>query len=706
MIRRHRVPAAPLALALALAALTALPAPEAAAQPADDRGPAADSLLTVDRFLDWEGVGGPRISPDGRRILYERRHVDRMEDDWDSGIWIMDADGSRNRFLVEGSSPRWSPDGTRIAYLAEGDPEGSQVFVLWLGTGDEPTQVTRVTESPGNVQWSPDGTRLSFLMDVPAERGWSVEVPAAPEGAEWTAPPRVVHRLHYRADGRGFTDDAYTHLFTVPADGGTPRQLTEGDWNVGARFDALPFGGGYDWTPDGRRIVFDGWREGDPDMNYRNSHLYVVNVESRDIRRLTREAGTWTSPVVSPDGRQVAYTGYPETELTYTTPDLWTRPLDGDGGRRKLSGDLERPPADLHWAPDGSGVYFTAADRGSENVHFAPAAGDGPRPVTEGPQVLDLSSVSDDGTAAAVREAAHEPGDVVAFDLDRPDRLRRLTRVNDDVLDGVRLGEVEEIWYRSGDGTRVQGWIVKPPDFDPAREYPFLLSIHGGPHAMYDVGFSFSFQNFAAHGYVVLYTNPRGSTGYGTDFAAAISQDYPGPDHGDLMAGVDSLVARGYVDPDRLFAAGCSGGGVLSSWAIGQTDRFAAAAVRCPVTDWISMAGTTDIPLFTHGWFDRPFWEDPSAWLEHSSLMHVDEVTTPTLLMTGELDLRTPMAQTEEYFAALRMLGVPTVMLRFQEEYHGTGSNPSNFMRTQKYMLDWFENEGEIEGLTAPGGSE
>jgi dipeptidyl aminopeptidase/acylaminoacyl peptidase len=236
----------------------------------------------------------------------------------------------------------------------------------------------------------------------------------------------------------------------------------------------------------------------------------------------------------------------------------------------------------------------------------------------------------------------------------------------------------------------VQGWIVKPPNFDASRKYPMIMEIHGGPHGMYNVAFNYMYQNFAANGYVVLYTNPRGSTGYGSAFGNAIHLRYPGVDYDDLMAGVDSLVNRGYIDTRSMYVGGCSGGGVLSSWVIGKTNRFAAAAVRCPVMNWMSFAGTTDVPYFTHQWFEKPFWEDPTRWLEQSPLMYVGKIQTPTLIMTGELDLRTPMAQSEEFYVALKMRGVPTSLLRFQNEFHGTSSRPSNFMRTQLYMMSWY----------------
>ena len=286
-----------------------------------------------------------------------------------------------------------------------------------------------------------------------------------------------------------------------------------------------------------------------------------------------------------------------------------------------------------------------------------------------------------------------DPADVVRVDLSKRGAaatVAQLTRVNDDVLANVRLASVERITAKSSNNTDVEGWIVKPPSFSAGRKYPLIFEIHGGPHGMYNVGFSPSYQNFAASGFVVLYSNPRGSTGYGSAFGNAIEKNYPGPDYDDLMAIVDAAVAKGYIDTDRMYVGGCSGGGVLSSWVIGHTDRFAAAAVRCPVTDCISMTGMTDIPLLTFQFFDKPYWEDPKSWLEHSTLMHVGKVRTPTLLMTGELDMRTPIPQTEEYYVALKMRGVPAALLRFEGEYHGTSSRPSNWLRTQLYMMSWY----------------
>ncbi len=671
---------APCLIPSLLIALLALAAPALAEAPSDD-------VLAVADFLDLEDVGDPRISPDGKSILFTREWVNKMEDRWQSEIWMMDADGVKKRFLTRGASARWSPDGRRIAFLADGEPSGTQIHVLWLDAA-APTQITRVTESPGNLRWSPDGSAIAFTMRTAGDEEWKIDLPKPPEGATWTEAPRIVDGVYFRQDRRGFMEDGYNHLFVVPADGGTPRQLTSGKWNVGSRAIGLDFGTGLSWTPDGKEIVFDGLMEDAPEKLYRRSHLYAVALESLEVRRLTATEGPWSGPVVSPDGNLVAFTGYPWTPQTYRAADLHVVGLDGEG-MRALSVGLDRTPRDLHWAADGSGLYFTARDRGASNVYFAPLRGE-VRQLTEGAHMLFLDSVAESGLAAGVLSAPHQPGDVVTFELPAGGPITRLTAVNDDVLGRKRLGEVEEIWYPSADGTRIQGWIVKPTDFEAGKKYPLILHIHGGPHAMYNVGFRASFQILAAVGYVVLYPNPRGSSGYGTDFGNAIDNAYPSVDYGDLMAGVDAVVARGYVDEKRLYVTGVSGGGVLSSWTIAHTDRFAAAAVRAPVINWISFAGTTDITEWGYHRFDGYPWENPEAWLDHSPLMHVGKVTTPTLMMTGELDLRTPMGQTEEYFQALNAVGVKTKLIRFHGEYHGTSSKPSNFMRTQLYLMSWF----------------
>lgn len=658
---------------------------------------ASEDTLAVSDYLELEQVADARISPDGSQIVYTRSWVDAQTDGWESALWIMDADGSRHRHLIEGSNARWSSSGDRILFLAADEHGKPQIFVRWMDAEGAVSQVTRVDVTPSEPEWSPDGTQISFVAIVPAEDEWSIDMPDPPEGATWTEPPRIVDRLHYRQDRVGFTEPGFSHLFVVPASSGTARQLTKGEWNVGALFDGLRFGAGVSWTPDSKTLIFDGVKE-DVGSSYELAEIFSVDVETAELRRLTEAPGYWYSPAVSPDGETIAYLGYPRRDKTYQMPRLYVMDKDGSSPRLVDKG-FERPPGGLIWDADGTGVYFSAEDEGY--VHVFHAGLDGTvRAVTGGKEVLGLHSVDGAGkVGVGVRSSFHEPGDVVALSLD-DGATRRLTAVNEDLLAGRTLGEHEEFWFEAADGNKAHGWLVKPPNFDSETKYPLLMEIHGGPFAMYEGDFDFRFQTYAANGFVVVYVNPRGSTGYGEAFSQAIDHAYPSVDYLDLMGGVDATIARGFIDEKRIYVGGCSGGGVLSSWVIGQTPRFAAAAVRCPVVNWLSMAGTTDIPNFTFSFFQKPFWEDPSDWLHHSSLMHVGKVTTPTLVMTGEEDLRTPMPQSEEFYAALKMRGVPAKLMRFAGEYHGTGSKPSNYMRTMLYMMSWYNQwtlDGEVE---------
>jgi dipeptidyl aminopeptidase/acylaminoacyl peptidase len=651
-----------------LLALPLLPAPV----------PAQQTTLSLQMFLEMESASGPQLSPDGTQILFTRGGVDKLNDRRYSGIWIMNADGSRMRFLTEGSGAVWSPDGTRIAYTAAGQPSGSQIFVRWMDAEGATTQVTRVDESPSGLRWSPDGTRIAFTMQVEDAESWTVHLPARPEGARWTEGPKIVDRLDYRQDRQGFVDTSHSHLFMVPAEGGTPRRLTDGEWNHS----------GAEWTPDGREILFSSLRVADADYQWRESEIYAVNVESGAIRQLTRRHGPDSGPVPSPDGRLIAYQGQDWSTDTYRENGLYLMAADGSNPRR-LAGEMGASLGNLTWAPDGTGLYFNANMKGTTNLWFVPLQGE-PRAVTQGNHLLTFSSMDRAGNVVATLSGYHEPGDVWSFNLRTPTRMQRLTRVNQDVLAGVTLGDVHEIWYKSVGDLDIQGWYITPPGFDASKKYPLILTIHGGPHGEYNAGFNFSWQEHAARGYVVLYTNPRGSSGYGSAFGNAINNAYPDKDFDDLMKGVDEVIAKGFVDERNLFVYGGSGGGVLTAWIVGHTDRFAAASSMYPVIDWISFVGTTDGP----GWyrnFEKYPWEDPSEHLRRSPLMYAGNVKTPTMLMTGELDLRTPIPQTEEFYSALKVQKVPTVMLRFKGEFHGTSSIPSNFLRTQLYLQSWFE---------------
>ncbi len=664
-------------------ALAAVPTMLAAQAPASDR-------ISLDLYLEYETVSDPQIAPDGSQIIYTRGWVDKQADRRETSLWVMNADGSRNRFLARGSSARWSPSGDRIAYTAQGEPRGTQIFVRYMDAEGATSQITRVEKAPTAIAWSPDGTRIGFLMNVEAKVAWPIKMPHAPEGAKWVETPRIVERLDYRSDGTGFDDDAYRHLFVVPATGGTPRQLTDGTWNHS----------GVEWTPDSKQILFTGLRTPDAEYQWRDSDIYAVTVDTGAIKQLTTRKGPDSNPSISPDGKRVAYTGFDWTKDTWQDSKLYVMNIDGSDPKI-VSGPWDRSPQNLTWKDDGNGIYFTAQDQGSQNLYLLPLAGSRPdevQPVTRGTHMLTTASIAK-GKAVAVLTSPKAPPDIVSYDVANPSQVKQLTHVNEDILAGRKLGDVTEMWYTAPDGLKVQGWYITPPDFDPKKQYPMQLHIHGGPHSMYGVGFNFGWQEHAARDYVILYTNPRGSTGYGSSFGNQIMRAYPSKDYDDLMAGVDELLKKGFVDARNMFVTGCSGGGVLTAWVVGHTDRFAAASSNCPVVDWLSFVGTTDSANWYYN-FEKLPWEDPSEHIRRSPLTYVGNVKTPTMLMTGVQDLRTPMPQTEQFYSALKLLKVPTAMVRFNEEWHGTTSRPSNFMRTQLYLRYWFEKHKRTPAAT------
>jgi len=670
---------------LRLASVTFAFATVAAAQtPATQR---PQNRVQLEQYLDWEDVQNPQLSPDGTQIIFTRRWIDKMNDKWESSVWLMNADGTHQRSLVQGSDVQWSPDGKRIAYIAKGEPTGSQIYVRWMDAEGAVTQISHVTDAPSGLEWSPDGKSIAFLMNVPVRDTWRIPMPTPPKGAKWTEAPKVTSRLNYRSDRVGYTDESYRHVFVISADGGTPRQISNGDWNhTGAAFSG-----------DSKWVAFSSLREPNAESAFRKSNIYAANVETGEIKQLTRRNGTSGSPSYSPDGKLIAFMSADSTDHSaWAETKLWMMNADGSGAH-VVSGNLDRPISGVVWSEDNTGVYFNVESEGSKNLYFASTAGQF-HPVTTGKQMLTVSSVGKTGVGVGLRSTPTKPTDIVTFTVPKTgttSTFTQLTAVNDDVLAGKELAQTEEIWYKSKDGLRIQGWIVKPPGFDPSKKYPLMLEIHGGPQSMYNVAFNFSRQDHAANGYVMLYTNPRGSTGYGEKFTNEIKNAYPDKDFDDLMAGVDTVIGRGYVDTKNMFVFGCSGGGVLTAWTVGHTDRFAGAVSLCPVINWMSFVGETDGAGW-YGNFEKPFWEDPSEYLKRSPIMYVGKVKTPTLLMTGVLDLRTPMPQSEEFYRALKMRGVPTALVRMNNEFHGTSSTPSNFLRTQLYIRSWFDKYGTM----------
>jgi dipeptidyl aminopeptidase/acylaminoacyl peptidase len=654
----------------------------AACAPAVLLAQAASDRLTLDLYLEMETVADPHLSPDATQIVYTRGRIDKVNDKRESSLWIMNADGSKNRSLVDGSNARWSPTGDRLAYLAQGKPKGTQIFVRYMDAEGGVTQITHVDQEPSNIRWSPDGTKIAFSMLVEDKTTWPIKMPKAPDGAKWTEAPRITERLHYRQDRQGFIDNGYHHIFVVTSGGGTARQITTGNFDHTFA----------DWTPDGKSLLLSGLRSEDAEYAWRESEIYAADVATGKIRQLTTRKGPDQSPVVSPDGTKIAYTGYDWTKDTWIDSKLYVMNVDGSNPHL-VSGDWDRSPISVFWSADGNVLYFNAQSEGAENLYVLPLSGQAAgkvAQVTKGAHMLTVSEINPKGKAVGVLSNPTKPGDIVSFDVKTPGDIKQLTAVNDDVLAGKKLGKVEEIWYTSADGLKIQGWYITPPDFDPSRKYPMQLYIHGGPHGMYGTGFDFAWQEMAANGYVILYTNPRGSTGYGSKFGNEIMRAYPGKDFDDLMAGVDAMLAKGFIDSRNLFVTGCSGGGVLTAWTVGHTDRFAAASANCPVIDWVSFVGTTD----GAGWyynFEKLPWEDPTEHLRRSPLMYVGNVKTPTMLMSGVLDLRTPPPQAEEFYRALKLRKVPTALIRLNNEWHGTTSTPSNFLRTQLYLRYWFD---------------
>ncbi|PEN13651.1 peptidase S9 family protein [Longibacter salinarum] len=674
-----------------LISVFALSTPDALAQYA------TDSLhFELTDVFALEYASDPQIHPSGESIIYARTSMDRMTDRAMSRLWIVAADGRGHRPVtapdVNASSPRWSPSGDRIAYVASDGDDGSEIYVRWMESG-ETARITQLVSSPSSLSWSPDGSHIAFSMLKETPQRPFARMPAPPEGAEWAPRAKVIDDVRYRSDGAGYLKDGHRQVFIVPDEGGTPRQITSGPYD---------HGGSIEWMPDGSAIVLSANRSDDAPYDPLDSELYLFDLQSSSITSLTSRQGPDSSPAISPDGSRIAYTGFDDAFQGYQVTRLHVLDLES-GEKQVITADLERDVQNPTWSADGETIYVQYDDEGTTKVGAVSMNGRVREVVTNvggttlgRPYPGGSFSVAANGRIAFTQTGPHHPADVA---VTRGQGVRRLTQLNQDLSSRVRWGAVEDITYTSTDGAEIEGWIVTPPDFDPSKKYPLMLEIHGGPYANYGPRFSAEAQLYAAAGYVVLYTNPRGSTSYGESFGNAIHKNYPGPDYDDLMAGVDAVIDRGGIDTSRLYVTGGSGGGILTAWIVGKTDRFRAAVAAKPVINWYSFVLTSDgYPFYTKYWFSGPPWEHLDEYMDHSPISLIGNVTTPTMLLTGEEDFRTPMSETEQFYQALQLQKVETVMVRIPGASHGIAARPSHLMSKVAHILEWFDRHGARGG--------
>ena len=695
-------------------------------------------------LLKFRWIADPQISPDGTRVAFTLVRVDADEDEYRTDLWLagVPSAGARSEeprqltFDGRSAQPRWSPDGGALAFVRRAATEGAkpQLHVLPLA-GGEARVLTKLEKGVSSPAWSPDGRRLAFLSGHDPDRDL--------EGAKKPKhePARVVTRPEFRWNNEGFTD--YEHLdhiwvvdtgATRPPEGATrppdgcpePRRLTQG-----ARFKEWAL----TWSRDGKSVLFA--------TDRREAPWFSTPAEDNDIRAVSAELGSpadgeamrVVADIAGPiaqfregaDGRIAAVGGIRSAKPnTYETNDLLlfegagTDPSSERASRspRVLTQDLDlhvgeginsdqHPPRGggelpLAFTAGGKGIVFVHARRGAAHLSHCDLATGRVEDLTGPDQEVIAGSVSADGRRVALTlGSVRTPGDLFVYEVERR-VLTRLWGANDELLANAPLADVEMFEYPSFDGRKIQAWLVKPAGFDPKRKYPLVLEIHGGPHTAYGVGFFHEFRVLAAAGYLVLYTNPRGSTSYGQEFADCIQYRFPGDDYKDLIAGVEHVVARGCVDESRMGVTGGSGGGLLTNWIVCQTHRFAAAITQRCVADWSAMWSTCDFSLFQPFWFRGAPWEDPKDFAERSPVTHLAKVETPLMVIHSEEDWRTPIGQGEAMFRGLLYRKVPTVMVRFPGENHelSRSGTPSRRVQNQQHIRRWFDHW--LQGKAAP----
>jgi dipeptidyl aminopeptidase/acylaminoacyl peptidase len=670
--------------------------------------------ITETDFLKFQWVADPQISPDGREVAYVLVTVNEKEDRYDTSLWsVGTSGGAQPRRLTAGprdSSPRWSPDGRTIAFVrAPGEKDKPQIHLLSMG-GGEARKLTDLPRGAGAPEWSPDGKTIAFTSTTNdqdlAEKKSGPKSPADLEKKERDerSKPRVVTRAIYRFNNQGWLDPTRRpHIWTVAvADGTEPveaKQVTKGNYSEG----------GIIWGRDGSRIYFTSDRVDEPYYVAPDANLYSIPVAGGEMQKVVDINGPINDTEPSPDGSRWAFRGLinPEAAQSHTNDELF---VFADGKATNLTADYDyepgsdlagdqRPPrgggaTPIVWTPDGRSLIVVTTEKGRSNLVKVDVASRKIESLTTGDHDVMAYTATPDASklAVAIGDATHI-GDVYVFDA-KTRKLTQLTHVNDALFSQLELPAIEEIWYPSFDGKRINGWIVKPVGFQAGKKYPLIVEIHGGPHTAYGHILYHEMLWMGAKGYVVLFVNPRGSTSYGQDFANVIQYKYPGDDYKDIMAGVDEVVKRGYVDEKRMGVTGGSGGGLLTNWTVTQTNRFAAAVSQRSVADWYSFWNTADFTLFTPTWFRKNPYQDPEEFLSRSPVRYVEKITTPMMFIEGDEDYRTPPGQGgEAMFRALKAEKKTAVMVSFPGENHelSRSGKPSHRVERLQHIVNWFD---------------
>lgn len=662
----------------------------AADNPSVDGADASHNTLTYNDTFNLEFVSNPQFINDNT-VIYSRQSLDIMTDGRQARLWQVDIKSGKHRpFIAQDESvsqATLSPNGNILAYTKAVDGR-TQLHLYYLDT-QQSVRLTNTDEAPGNLTWSPDGETLAFSLFT-EEKNTPIftAMPSKPEGAKWAEQATYIDTTQYRGDGRGYLREGYNQIYVLPVEGGTPRQLTTGKF---------PSGGSLSFSKDGDWIYFATPNREDYALHPLFSDIYKVKVTTGETEQVTSMEGPEGSPSLSPDGKYLAFSHVNDRKLSYQNSDLMIMELKS-GDITRLTESLDRAVGDFKWRKDSRGLIFSYLDEGHNKLAAVNLKGDvNPLDVSMGGQSLGRPytsgafAVSDEGTIVYTSAARSMPGDLTLYRKRGDDKA--LTNLNEDALGHKDLAEVIDLTVVSSvDEREIDAWVALPPGFDKTKKYPLILEIHGGPHAAYGPHFAMEIQLMAAQGYVVVWSNPRGSSSYGEDFGNLIHHNYPSEDYNDLMDVVDAVIDKGYVDTDNLFITGGSGGGVLTAWSIGKTDRFAAAVVAKPVINWMSFALTADAyPFFSQYWMADMPWNIADKLWKRSPLSLVGNVTTPTMLLTGESDYRTPISESEQYYQALKLQDVDAAMVRIPGASHGIASRPSRLIQKVGNILAWFE---------------